>query len=68
MMCQPEESDLDHAVRQAVAEARAAGHEGEALVDAAVTAVAAVWAHLDRAVIRAAVVRRLEADAAPGSG
>ena len=68
MMCEPGERDLDHAVRQAVAELRAAGHTGEALAAAATATVAALWAHVDRAVIRAAVIRRLERDAAPGSG
>lgn len=68
MMCTPDERDLAHAADRALAEARAAGLAGEALVEAAVDAVAAVWAHVDRAAIRAAVLRRLTPNAAPGSG
>jgi hypothetical protein len=55
MMCRPEERDLRHAARRALAEARAEGREGTALVEAATDAVAAVWAHVDREAIRAAV-------------
>jgi hypothetical protein len=68
MMCTPGERDLAHAADQALAKARAAGLAGEALVEAAVEAVAGVWAHIDRAAIRAAVLRQLAPDAAPGSG
>lgn len=60
MMCEPGERDLDHAARQALAEERAAGRTGAELVDAAVAAVAAVWAHVDRAAIRAAVLAMIE--------
>jgi hypothetical protein len=55
MMCEPEERDLAHAARRALAEAETAGLAGEALVEAATDAVAALWAHVDRAVLRAAV-------------
>jgi hypothetical protein len=55
MMCRPEERDLRHAARRALAEARAEGREGAALIGAATDAVAAVWAHVDRETIRAAV-------------
>jgi hypothetical protein len=69
MMCEPAERDLRHAAERALAEARAAGHGGEALVEAATETVAAVWAHVDRAAVRAAVVNCLEGKgAAPGSG
>ncbi|MEK0082013.1 hypothetical protein [Benzoatithermus flavus] len=55
MMCRPEERDLEHAARRAIAAARAAGHVDAALIEAATDEVAAIWAHIDRAVIRAAV-------------
>jgi hypothetical protein len=55
MMCRPEERDLRHTARRALAEARAEGRTGAALVEAATDAVAAVWAHVDREAIRAAV-------------
>ncbi|HEX6014793.1 MAG TPA: hypothetical protein VFY87_23970 [Geminicoccaceae bacterium] len=55
MMCRPEERDLRHAARRALAEARADGRTAAALIDAATDAVAAVWAHIDREAIRAAV-------------
>lgn len=68
MMCEPDERDLAHAADAAIAKARAAGLAGDALVEDATDAVAAVWAHLDRAVVRAAVLRQLAGGAAPGSG
>ncbi len=68
MMCEPGERDLAHAAGRALDEGRERGLAGEALVEAATEAVAAVWAHVDRAVIRAAVVTCLESVAAPGSG
>jgi hypothetical protein len=68
MMCEPGERDLVHAADRALAEARAQGLAGDALVEAAVDAVASVWAHLDRDAVRAAVLRRIAGDAAPGSG
>lgn len=55
MMCEPEERDLRHAAARALAQARAAGLEGEALIEEAVAAVAALWAHVDPKAIRAAV-------------
>ena len=55
MMCEPGERDLAHAARRALAEAEAAGQKGEALIEAATDAVAALWAHVDRTVLRAAV-------------
>ena len=67
MMCEPGERDLAHAADRALAEARAAGLPPDAQVEAAIAAVAAVWAHLEIEVIRAAVLRRA-ARAAPGSG
>jgi hypothetical protein len=67
MMCRPEERDLEHAARRALAEARAAGLQGEALIAAATDEVAAVWAHVDRALIRAAVLSRLGAEPTPSS-
>lgn len=69
MMCEPEERDLAHAARRALAEAQAQGLAGEALVGAATEAVAAVWAHVDRDAVHSAVVKCLaEQGAAPGSG
>lgn len=62
MMCRPEERDLEHAARRAIAAARAGGHTGEALIEAATDEVAAIWAHIDRAVIRAAVLAAVEAE------
>lgn len=55
MMCEPEERDLAHAARRALAEAEAAGLTGEVLIEAATDAVAALWSHVDRDVLRAAV-------------
>jgi hypothetical protein len=55
MMCEPDERDLAHAARRALAEAQAAGLAGDALVEDATDAVAALWAHIDRALLRAAV-------------
>lgn len=55
MMCEPGERDLAHAARRALADAEATGSRGEALIDAATDAVAALWAHIDRELIRAAV-------------
>jgi hypothetical protein len=55
MMCRPEERDLRDAARRALDEGRADGRTGVALVEAATDAVAAVWAHVDREAIRAAV-------------
>lgn len=68
MMCEPGERDLAHAADRAIAEARAAGLEGEALVEAAVASVAALWSHVGEEAVRAAVLKRLAAGAAPGSG
>ncbi len=69
MMCEPGERDLAHAAGRALDEGRERGLAGEALVEAATEAVAAVWAHVDRAAIRSAVVSRLEGEGAtPGSG
>ena len=68
MMCRPEERDLEHAARQALAEAKVAGHEGEALIEAAVAGVAAVWAHVGRDAIRAAVLSVLAAPPPPAGG
>jgi hypothetical protein len=65
MMCQPGERDLAHAARRAIIAARAEGHGGEALIEAATDAVATVWAHLDRTELRAAVVSCLERDLDP---
>jgi hypothetical protein len=67
MMCEPEERDLQHAARQALVDLQAKGLHGPSLVEAAVEAVAGLWAHVDRAAIRAAVVRCLEAAAARDS-
>jgi hypothetical protein len=64
MMCRPEERDLAHAAERALAEASARGLAGEALIEAATEAVAAVWAHVDPALIRAAVVERLRGESA----
>ena len=55
MMCEPDERDLAHGARRALAEAKAAGLTGEELIEAATDAVAALWAQVDRAVLRAAV-------------
>jgi hypothetical protein len=55
MTCEPSPEDLAHAARRALAEAREAGRAGDALIEAAVDAVAAIWAHVDRAAIRCAV-------------
>lgn len=55
MMCEPEERDLRHAAARALAQARAAGLEGEALIEEATAAVASLWAHVEREVIRSAV-------------
>ena len=63
MMCQPDERDLRHAARRVLAEARAAGRTGAALVEAATEAVAAVWAHVERETVRAAVAAEAEAEA-----
>jgi hypothetical protein len=68
MMCRPEERDLQHAARRALGEARAAGLEGEALVEAAIATVAAIWAHVDREAIRAAVLSVLRASPLPPGG
>jgi hypothetical protein len=68
MMCRPEERDLQHAARRALAEAEAAGLEGEALIEAAIATVAAVWAHVDREAIRAAVVSVLRVSPLPPDG
>lgn len=54
-MCEPGERDLAHAAERALEEARAAGLAGAALVEAATEAVAAIWAHVDRRAVRAAV-------------
>lgn len=59
MMCRPDERDLLHAVRGALAEARAEGRADRDLVEAATDKVAAVWAHVDRARISAAVQHAL---------
>lgn len=67
MMCRPEERDIAHAAERALAEARAAGLAGEALVEAATDAVAAIWAHVERPVIRAVVVSLVATGPAPGS-
>jgi hypothetical protein len=67
MMCRPEERDLRHAARRALAEARADGRGGEALLEAATDAVAAVWAHVDREAIRAAVEAEAVSQDAPWS-
>lgn len=55
MMCEPGERDLAHTARRALADAEAAGLSGDALIEAATEAVASLWAHIDRAVLRAAV-------------
>lgn len=69
MMCEPGERDLADAARRALAEARARGLAGDALVEAAIETVAAIWAHVDPSVVRSAVVSCLaERGAAPGSG
>jgi hypothetical protein len=66
MMCRPGERDLRHAARRALAKARAAGLRDEAeLVEAAVAAVAAVWAHVDPAPIRKAVLACLAEEPPP---
>jgi hypothetical protein len=67
MMCRPDERDLEHAARLALAEARAQGLVGEPLVEAATDSVAALWAHVDRAAIRAAVVGCLQAQPPAGA-
>lgn len=67
MMCRPGERDLRHAARQALAEAQAAGLRDEDLVEAAVAAVAAVWAHVDPGPIRRAVLACLAQEPAPPS-
>jgi hypothetical protein len=62
MMCRPDERDLLYAARRALAEARAQGLDGAPLIEVATDSVAAIWAHLDRATIRAAVVSCLTAE------
>lgn len=60
MMCEPAERDLMHALRRAVAAARAAGRTDEpALRAAALAELQAVWPHLPTGDAAAAVERLL---------
>ena len=63
MMCRPGPADLEHGAALALARARAAdasprdGPEEAALVE-----LRALWPHVDAAVLRAAIRRRLAAE------
>ena len=66
MMCHPEKHDLAYAARRALAGAAAAGLMGEALIEATVAEVAAIWAHIPVPTIRAAVLACIEGSPAGG--
>ena len=66
MLCLPDENDLDHAARRALAEAEAEGLAGAVRLAAATAAVAALWAHIDPDRIRVAV-ERVAAAAGPAA-
>lgn len=55
MMCRPEEHDLRHAARRALADAAARGLAGEERIRAAVAEVGAIWAHVPPETVQTAV-------------
>lgn len=63
MMCRPGPADLEHGAALALARARAAdASRHDRLEDAALVEMRALWPHIDEAVLRAAIRRRLEAE------